>query len=325
MMLEDIYRLLRSGHVQALGVVDTISQPIVVLDKRFCVITANNAFIKTFEVERDEVLGESFFDLGDRQWDVADLRQLVAGVIPKAAAVIGFEVTHEFPAIGKRTFLVDARRLAHPDDNSPHILVLFDDVTERRRSDAEKDFIISGTRHRMRNLFAVVRSIATQTDVDGRSAAEYRDVLLGRLEVSLRAQEIAATEESTDLEDLLRHSVSEPGIQRLRYEGPAIQLRGPRVVPVSMIFHELATNALKYGALSVPNGEIHVAWSLEDGAPDQPLLRCEWREVNGPPVTPPQRQGYGTELIRGTAAYMGGNVELSYDPAGLAATIRIPS
>ncbi len=93
MMLEDLYRLLRSGHVQAQGVVDTMTQPIVVLDQRFYVTTANNAFVKTFQVERDDLLGKSLFDLGDGQWDIPELRDLMADIIPRATAVIGFEVT----------------------------------------------------------------------------------------------------------------------------------------------------------------------------------------------------------------------------------------
>ncbi|MBB3660199.1 PAS domain-containing protein [Rhizobium sp. BK650] len=121
MMLEDLYRLLRSGHVQAQGVVDTMSQPVIVLDHRFYVTTANNAFIKTFQVKRDDLLGESLFDLGDGQWDIPELRELIAGVIPKSVAVIGFEVKHDFPGIGQLTFLVDARRLVHPDDSSTNL------------------------------------------------------------------------------------------------------------------------------------------------------------------------------------------------------------
>ena len=97
MMLEDLYRLLRTGHVQAQGVVDTMTQPIVVLDHNLCISTANNAFLKTFEVEREDILGESFFDLGNGQWDIPELRQLIAAIIPKAAAVIGYEVVHDFP------------------------------------------------------------------------------------------------------------------------------------------------------------------------------------------------------------------------------------
>uniref|UniRef100_UPI003100DB39 HWE histidine kinase domain-containing protein n=1 Tax=Neorhizobium sp. EC2-8 TaxID=3129230 RepID=UPI003100DB39 len=145
---------------------------------------------------------------------------------------------HDFPAIGQRTFLVDARRLVHPDDNSTNILVLFDDVTERQRHDAEKDLIIAETRHRMRNIFAVARSLAMQTEVEGRMATDYRDIFLGRLEVTLNAQEIAANNDTTDLEALLRQSFVGRGEARLHCEGPAIQLRSSKILPVSMIFHE---------------------------------------------------------------------------------------
>ncbi len=324
MMLEDLYRLLRSGHVQAQGVVDTMTQPIVVIDQRLCVTTANNAFIKTFRVERDDLVGESLFDLGNGQWDIPELRELIAGIIPRAAAVIGFEVKHDFPVIGKRTFLVDARRLVHPDDNSTHILVLFEDVTERQRHDAEMDFILSETRHRMKNLFAVVRALALQTKVEGQTAAEYRSTFLGRLDVTLRAQEIAARNEGADFKDLLHQAVGEAWSGRISYDGPAVHIGPSRILAASMIFHELATNAIKYGALSGSDGIVNVTWTVEEGLKGRTYLMCRWQERNGPSVLPPERRGYGTEMIEGTAAHLGGRVELSYDAGGLAATIRIP-
>ncbi|MFB2567060.1 sensor histidine kinase [Rhizobium sp. IMFF44] len=324
MMLEDLYRLLRSGHVQAQGVVDTMTQPIVVLDQTLCVSTANNAFLKTFKVERDDILSQNFFDLGDGQWDIPELRQLIAAVIPKATAVIGYEVTHNFPTIGQRTFLVDARRLVHPDDNSTNILVLFDDVTERQRHEAEKDFIISETRHRMKNLFAVVQTLAMQMDAEDLTGVDYRDRFLRRLEVTLHGQEIAAVNETTDFETLLRQSVSGPGADRVHCEGPAVRIPGSKIVPLSMMFHELTTNALKYGALSVPDGALHVEWSLEDGAQNRPYFVCQWRETGGPAVVPPKRRGYGTELIEGTCRHLGGTVELNFDPKGLAAIVKLP-
>jgi len=324
MMLEDLYRLLRAGHVQAQGVVDTMTQPIVVLDQRLCVTTANNAFIRTFQVERDDLLGESLFDLGDGQWDIRELRDLIAGVIPRAAAVIGFEVKHDFPGIGERTFLVDARRLVHPDDNSTHILVLFDDVTERQRHDTEMDFVLSETRHRMKNLFAVVRALALQTEVEGHSAAEHRQTFLGRLEVTLRAQEIAARNERADLQDLLQQEIGEAWSDRISYDGPAVNLGPSKILAASMILHELATNAVKYGALSAGDGSVQVAWTLEEGLGGKTYLNCRWLEQNGPPVQPPERKGYGTEMIEGTAAHLGGRVELSYAREGLVANLRIP-
>ncbi|WFU12069.1 HWE histidine kinase domain-containing protein (plasmid) [Rhizobium sp. CB3090] len=324
MMLEDLYRLLRSSHVQAQGVVDTMTQPVVVLDQGFCVATANNAFIRTFKVERDDILGRSFFDLGNGQWDIEELRQLIALVIPKASAVIGFEVTHDFPVIGRRTFLVDARRLIHPDDNSTNILVLFDDVTERQRHEAEQNFIISESRHRMKNLFAVVRAIAMQTGTEDRTANEYRDAFLGRVEVALRAQEFVSNKGTADLAALLKNSVGETGMDRIHFDGPTVQLSSSKVLPVSMIIHELATNAVKYGALSVPEGEIHMKWSLETGPKDRTYLKYEWREENGPAVRAPMRKGYGTELIEGSAAHLGGEAELIYGATGLRATIKLP-
>lgn len=167
--------------------------------------------------------------------------------------------------IGARTFLVDARRLAHPDDNSSSILVIFEDVTERQRRDAEKDFITSETRHRMANLFAVVRAIAVQMETRDLTAGEYRDSLLGRLQATLRAQEIAASHEATDFEDLLRQSVGEAGEGRLDCTGAPLQVPSSRVLAIGMIFHELGTNALKYGALSAASGRVHVTWAVEEG------------------------------------------------------------
>ncbi|MDP9592088.1 UNVERIFIED_ORG: two-component sensor histidine kinase [Shinella zoogloeoides] len=324
MTLEDLYRLMRTGHVQAQGVVDTMTQPVVVLDRSLSVLTANNAFIKTFLVERDDVIGENFFDLGNGQWDIPELRDLIRSVIPKSAAVIGFEVQHDFPSIGQRTFLVDARRLVHPDDNSSQTLVAFEDVTERARRDQEKDFIIAETRHRIRNLSSVLRILAMQTPTQGVTAEQYRDSFLGRLDVTMRAQEIAAYGKETSLQTLIEQAVGETGAGRLKTTGPAVTVDSAKVVTLSMIFHELATNAAKYGALSVADGNIHVEWSLKPGPKDRNYLTCEWREIGGPKVAPPTRSGYGTKLIERTAAHLRGTSELTYGSDGLTATIKIP-
>lgn len=323
-MLEDLYRLLKAGHVQAQGVVDTMTQPIVVLDQGLCVSTANNAFLRTFKVERDDVLGQAFFKLGNGQWDIPELRELLASVVPKAQAIVGFEVKHDFPGIGQRTFLVDARRLVHPDDNSTSILVLFDDVTERQRRDAEKDFIVSETRHRMRNLFAVVRTLAMRMKVEGLTATEYRDRFLGRLEGTLRAQEIAATSETADLETLVRQSIGEAVSSHLVCEGPSVLIEAPRIVPISMIFHELATNSIKYGALSASVGRVRVTWLVDTDTSKGKCVRCEWREENGPPTSPPQHSGFGTQLIKRMVSHLGGVVELNYDSQGLVAVVTFP-
>ncbi len=324
MLLEDLYRLMKIGHVQAQGVVDTMTQPVVVLDQNFCVTTANNAFIKAFHVDREDILSQNFFSFGNGQWDIGELRQLISVIIPRAAAVIGFEVKHDFPLIGQRTFLVDARRLVHPDDNSPNILVIFDDVTERRRHDAEMDFIVAEMRHRMKNLSAVVLSVVKNSRADDAAAANFKEALLGRLDITFQAQDVAARREAVEFEELLKDAVGTTVSERLECSGSSAKLDSAEVLPVSMILHELATNAAKHGAISVPAGKIRVAWELETGPRERMLLVCQWREEAGPLISQPERKGYGTELIEGLTAHVGGSVKLAYPPSGFTATIKIP-
>ncbi len=191
MNLEDLYRLLRTSHVQAQGVVDTLEEPLLVLDHGYVVQSGNNAFFETFRVSKDETLGLNLFELGNGQWDIAPLRELLSKVVPKSLAVVGYEVAHDFPTIGRRTMLVSARKMVHPDSNNTSMLVVFEDVTERRREEAEKDILLGETRHRMKNLLAAVRAIANSTVTDGRTATDYRDTFLGRFQALMEAQDLS--------------------------------------------------------------------------------------------------------------------------------------
>lgn len=128
--LDDLYGLLRSGHVQAQGVVDTLADLLPVLDEGLDVSAANLAFLHTFGVEREEVLGWNLFRLADETWNTLELRLLLSEVFPKAQAILDYEVSLDVPQQGPRTFLLSARRLAHPDGNSTNLLLVFHDVTE---------------------------------------------------------------------------------------------------------------------------------------------------------------------------------------------------
>src|SRR5690606_6442799 len=134
MTLEELYRVLRSSHVQAQGVLDTLSQPLLVLDRGFSVLTANPTFYRAFHTDREATIGKSIFDLGDGQWNNAGLRALLQDVVPKSVPVAGYRIEHNFPEVGQRTMLVTARQLVHPDDNSTQMLVVFEDITELEKS-----------------------------------------------------------------------------------------------------------------------------------------------------------------------------------------------
>jgi PAS domain S-box-containing protein len=322
MLLEHLYHLFRADHLRVQGIIDTLTQPLVLLDQNFLVVNANNAFIQTFGVDRDEVLGSSLFDLGGGQWDIEALSKLIADVIPRNVAVVGYEVTRDFPGIGQKTFVLEARRMVHADNNA--ILVGFEDVTARRLADSQKDIIISEGRHRLRNLSAVVRSIALQTEIANRTASEYRDVLLGRLDAALKAQEISAELEKADFAILVEGAVNfiEP-TRILISAGPCLQVPRSKVIPVAMIFHELTTNAMKHGALSGPDGLVQIGWNVEARNDGRNLLTCIWREENGRSVKPPSRRGSGTALLERIAKSLRGSAELKYDVGGLAAIIKL--
>ncbi|MBL6082349.1 PAS domain-containing protein [Belnapia sp. T18] len=327
MTLEDLYRMLRSGHVQAQGVVDSLDLPLVVLDEDLRVTAANPAFLDAFRVERDETIGERLFALGNGQWNIPELRALMADVIPKAAAVIDYKVTHDFQGIGRRTMLVGARRMVHPGGHGKDVLVTFEDVTDRGRAEAEKDVLLAETRHRMRNLLSVVRALAGQTRTAGRTGEEYRDAFLGRLEALIRAQDASLSGGSAaDLADLVGRTLEPVGAGRARVEpGPAVRLAAAQVLPLGLILHELATNALKHGALSVPEGIVRVAWDIPAQADGATLLLLDWREEGGPPVAPPTTRGFGTRLIEYSARTdLEGKAELRFELGGLHVQISVP-
>ncbi|NEW86179.1 PAS domain-containing protein [Rhodopseudomonas sp. WA056] len=326
MNMEDLYRLLRTSHVQAQGIVDTVADPMLVLDASLTVQSASRSFFETFKVDRYETIGQPLFELGNGQWDIPDLRRLLLEVIPKATAIINYEVEHDFPGLGPRTMLLTARTLVHPDNASHAMLLSIVDATERYKRDAAKDILLGEIRHRMKNLFGVIQSIARRTAVDGRSAAQFRDDFLGRFTALMEAEELAfSKQDETALISLFDRVLapyrSSPAAIAIE-PGPAVELASRTLVSLSLIIHELATNAVKYGALAAGRGQVRVSWRI-DPATDE--LRLEWIETGGPAVTPPETTGYGTELIRAVAGYsLGGRAELDYAVDGLKAEIAIP-
>lgn len=327
MNLEDLYRLLRAGHIQAQGVVDTLEEPLLLLDENLNVVSGNVAFFETFCVSKDETLGIPLFHLGNGQWDIAELRKLLCQVVPKSTAVVGYEVRAEFPRLGPRTMLVSARRLVHPDSSSNTMLVVFQDVTEQRRVEAAKDILLAETRHRMKNLLATVRALASRTATEGRSAVEYRDAFLGRFEALMDAQDIALSGPSTaDFAKIVgrvaKLASSEAAFVR---HGPSVALGAPQVLPLGLILHELTTNALKYGALSADGGKVTVTWSVAGRAGGGQTLAIDWREENGPRVAPPERFGFGAQLIEyGVKQDLGGTAELDFEPEGFHGSFSVP-
>jgi two-component sensor histidine kinase len=309
----------------AAGVVDTVREPLLLLDPDLRVWRASRSFYRAFRLTRAEAEGRPLYELGDGQWDVPALRRLLGDVLARDTAPADVEVTHGFATPGERTLRLSARRLAGLD----LILLAIEDVTERRRAEAQRELLRAEADHRVKNLLTLVQALAAQTVAHSRSLAEFGAAFEGRLQALARAHGHLLEERGrgADLRVLV-----ERALEAYRLADPAtVEARGERLVlppqrglALGLILHELATNAAKYGALSAPAGRVEVAWRVEARGGRRWVELC-WTERGGPPVEPPTRRGFGTELIERSCAYeLGGEARLRFAPEGLRCGVTFP-
>src|SRR5476649_2706507 len=125
--------------IAASDIVETIPSALIILDRNLNITSANRAFYQTFRTSPGETEGCHIYALGNRQWDIPALRTLLESVIPHRASVEGFEVEHDFPSIGRRTMLVNARKIFRPGEHDGFILLAIEDVSEERAARAESN------------------------------------------------------------------------------------------------------------------------------------------------------------------------------------------
>jgi PAS domain S-box-containing protein len=195
--------------------------------------------------------------------------------------------------------------------------VVVEDVTDRKLEEDRRKLLVDELNHRVRNTLAVVQSIARQT-LAGHGGADAREAFEERLYALAAAHSILTREHWTaaDLREVITAAAGSQAAQRLRLDGPPVALPPSVAVTLSLALHELGTNASKYGALSLPTGHVDVTWRLTGPRRSRLLLR--WEEVEGPPVHPPVRKGFGMRLLqRALSAELGGAVNLEFAPAGV--------
>jgi PAS domain S-box-containing protein len=200
------------------------------------------------------------------------------------------------------------------------------DITKRKAAEDQRDLLVAELSHRVKNTLATVVSIARQSFGKGATLESARKSFEGRLRALAQTHTrlAEANWESVPLAALIEDEVApyrdETG-NTLVIDGPPVSFTPKQAVVLGMAFHELATNAAKYGALSGKVGTVQVAWRRDaDGR-----LTLDWQESGGPPVVPPKRSGFGRLLLeRALAADLKGNVHLDFRPTGLACRITLP-
>jgi PAS domain S-box-containing protein len=429
-------------------IVDASRDALLILDWNLRVRTANETFYKQFQVDPAETEGRLVYELGNGQWDIPVLRELLERVLPDNNAFDDFQVEHNFENVGHRVMMLNGRRI----DHMQLILLAIEDITERRRyedaigaseerlrkvletdavgvlffdqagtltdcndsflrltgytredvearrltwrnttppewierseeqweklvqtgrigpyerqcflkdgskpwmifagrdlgdgtivkfcidisdrkqAEEERELLARELSHRVKNMLAVVQSLATQTASDAKSIEEYRNAFLGRLKALARAHSLLvdAQWQTANLKSLVEQATDAYRIDHplvVEIDGEPVCISSKKSLGLTLVLHELGTNAAKYGALAHHNGRLNISWQVEttDGGQS---VRLTWRERDGPSLKAPVGKGFGSRLIERASVYeLGGNAELDYAPSGLVCTITFP-
>jgi two-component sensor histidine kinase len=196
---------------------------------------------------------------------------------------------------------------------------------ERHRAAERQKLIVGEMQHRLKNLFAAVLSIASQTAQGGATNEEFLKAFEGRILALANAHDLLTRDESADLADLTRRIVGPfAADEAVEITGKPFKVAPSAVVPFSLVLHELATNAAKYGALSSSEGRARVSWKSYRGENGERRFKFKWEEMGGPRVAPPRRSGFGTLLMKRAFADVEGKSRLVHAPEGLRFRIDAP-
>ncbi len=205
------------------------------------------------------------------------------------------------------------------------IFVQGHDITENVLAAQRQKLMIDELNHRVKNTLATVQSIAIQTARSNTDPASFAETFQSRIMALSHTHNLLTQShwEGADLRAILEHETEAYGPTRISLNGPPVSLEPAVVLSLGMIFHELATNAAKYGALHAPDGRILIDWGLADQRDRK--LKLSWREIGGPKVTAPERRGFGSRLIERNIRHdLAGEIDLVYAADGLIAELTVP-
>jgi len=214
--------------------------------------------------------------------------------------------------------------LVHIDDRRL-VLESTRDVTDQKEWERRRQLLLNELRHRVSNTLAVVQSLARRTLRTTDTARHSVELFEGRLDALSRSHNLLfeAHWEGTEFGDLVRSRLAayaDDDRRRLRFQGSPVKLSAEIATPFGLVLHELATNAAKYGALSGVTGQVDLNWSLDETNGER-CFKVSWKESGGPPVTVPERIGFGGTLIE--RSLPGAIVRREFAREGLSCTIEL--
>jgi PAS domain S-box-containing protein len=199
------------------------------------------------------------------------------------------------------------------------------DITKHKEAERLQRLLVHELNHRVKNILATVQAVARQTFNSRQSGNTVRETFEARLLALSKAHDLLTREnwDGASLSQIVAEALSPYHRDRFEIGGSDVRLPPKMALALALALHELATNAAKYGALSVPAGRVAITWRVQPNDPPHLILR--WQERGGPPVVPPEQKGFGSRLIeRSLALELGGDVTITYDPAGVLCEVKAP-
>jgi PAS domain S-box-containing protein len=200
------------------------------------------------------------------------------------------------------------------------------DITERKRAEKLQQVLSEELSHRVKNTLATVQAIANQSLVRAKTPTDFVSSFTGRLQALAKAHTLLTrtSMQGADVMELVNEQVliGAPNDNRISCSGPLMVLDAQAAMHLALVLHELATNARKHGALSVPYGRLSVTWQMRTNGGCSLLL--SWKESNGPKVSAPSAHGFGRTLIEQTVRAHGGEASIEYRTDGLTCEIKLP-
>jgi len=293
----------------------------VTLDRSLCIRSWSKGAERMFGRAAGDLLGMTATASGWLEDEGADVLAGWLGAGDDAAPRFSAEMVLDHADIGPISCEVYGSVLgAEGGGQSLSLQIL--DITERKHAEEVRSLLIGELNHRIKNTLANVQAIARQSLRQSDSLTAFETSFGGRLQALARAHSILsdATWASAPLDQLIDDQISSGTLDgdRLRRSGPPVELAPDTMLRLALTLHELGTNAAKYGALSVPQGMVHLDWSFGNGA-----LTLVWRETGGPTVVAPARNGFGTTLIGAAGGGDAGDVSADWRSEGVIWTIRL--
>lgn len=254
------------------SIVDTIRDPLVVLEGDMTIVTASKAFLKMFGITEAETRGRRVAELGQHQWDVPALRHLMEKVLPENKPIESFEIEDNFPGLGLRVFNLNARKISQPGNHARRMLLVFEDITDRKQRERDALVLTNEISHRIKNnLQIVVGLIAYEAKfteascVQGYKAMQARIGAIAQLydliSQSSLGRTVAVDAYLREIAKVMSASlIGDASGIKIEVKAEALEIDPDHAVPFGLLVNELATNALKH---AFPHGDGHITLSVE--------------------------------------------------------------